>query len=86
VAVWYMGGAQGNIYQNWAWLAPGGEPGWTVVGVHDLNQDSVPDLIWQNTTTGAVAVWYMGGAQGNIYQNWAWLAPGGEPGWSVIVY
>ena len=84
IAVWYMGGAQGNIYQSWAWLSAGNMTGWTVVGAVDLNADGRPDLIWQNNSTQQVAVWYMGGSQGNTYQSWAWVDPVGQKGWTAV--
>jgi hypothetical protein len=84
VAVWYMGGAQGNIFQSFGWLNAGNLPGWTVVGAADFNGDGHPDLVWQNDSTGQVAVWYLGGAQGNIYQSWGWLCGGNMPGWRAI--
>jgi hypothetical protein len=83
VAVWYMGGAQGNVYQSFGWLNSGNLSGWTVVGAADLNLDGHPDLIWQDTT-GQVAVWYMGGPQGNVYQSFAWIASGNMSGWTAI--
>ena len=33
--------------------------GWEVVGSGDFNHDSMPDLIWRNTTTGQNVVWFM---------------------------
>jgi FG-GAP-like repeat/Cohesin domain/FG-GAP repeat len=83
-AIWYMGGAQGATYQSWAWLDPVAQTGWSVVGAVDLNGDGHPDLIWQSDTTQQVAVWYMGGAQGNTYQSWGWLSVGVETGWTAI--
>jgi Beta-propeller repeat/FG-GAP-like repeat/Viral BACON domain/Putative binding domain, N-terminal/FG-GAP repeat len=84
VAVWYMGGAGGNVFQSFGWLNSGNMSGWTVVGAVDLNADGHPDLIWQNNSTGQVAVWYMGGAQGNVYQSWAWIDPVGQTGLTAI--
>ena len=43
----------------------------------------VPDLVWQNDTTRAVTVWYMGGAQGATFQGWNYLS-GGAAGWKVV--
>jgi hypothetical protein len=84
VAAWYMGGTQGNVYQSWSWLAAGNMAGWTLVGAADLNADGHPDLIWQLNSTGQVAVWYMGGAQGNVYQSWNWVSSGNMAGWRAI--
>ena len=62
-----------------------GVPGWTVRGIGDLNADGHPDVVWQNDATGQVAVWYLGGPQGNIFQSGNWLSEEGVPGWKVIV-
>ena len=83
-AVWYLGGTEGNTYQSWAWLNAANMPGWTLRGAADFNGDGHPDLIWQKDSTRQVAVWYMGGAQGNTYQSWAWLSGGGLPGWTLV--
>jgi Beta-propeller repeat/FG-GAP-like repeat len=82
VIVWYMGGSQYNTMLSWAELAPP-EPGWAVVGLADLNRDGIPDLVWQNESTGQVEVWYMTGSQGNIMLSWASIS-GPEPGWTAI--
>ncbi len=84
VAVWYMGGPQGNVYESWGWLSAGNMLGWTFVGAVDFNGDGHPDLIWQNQSTGQVAVWYMGGPLGNVYQSWAWLAARNMTGLNLV--
>jgi hypothetical protein len=84
VTVNYYGGAGGAVYQGWAYLNAAGVPGWSVVGVADMNGDGVPDLIWQNDTTKVVTVNYYGGAGGAVYQGWAYLNSVGNPGWSVV--
>lgn len=70
---------------GWAWLNASGNPGWSVVGTGDFNGDGVPDLVWQNNSTGQVTVNYYGGAQGTTLQGWAWLEPAGYPGWRTLV-
>ena len=84
VTVQYYGGAQGAVFQGWNWLRSTGIPGWTVVGAADFNGDGVPDLIWQNDTTRQVTVHFYGGAQGAVFQGWAWLNSAGIPGWKVV--
>jgi hypothetical protein len=84
VTVNYYGGASGTLYQGWAYLNAAGVPGWSVVGVADMNRDGVPDLIWQDDTTKQVTVNYYGGAGGAVYQGWAYLNSAGAPGWSVV--
>jgi hypothetical protein len=34
---------------------------WKIMGNGDMNADGKPDLIWQNISTGYLAVWYMNG-------------------------
>jgi hypothetical protein len=85
VTVNYYGGPAGATYLGWNWLNSTGHPGWTVVAVADMNNDGVPDLIWQNNTTNQVTVNYYGGAGGAVYQSWNWLNSAGEPaGWHVV--
>jgi hypothetical protein len=86
VALWYMGGAQGTTYESWSWLAPGNMQGWTLISSADFNGDGQPDLLWEDNSTGQAAVWYMGGAQGNTYESWAWMDSGATPGtgWTLI--
>ena len=49
-----------------------------------MNGDGVPDLIWQNNTTGTVTVNFYGGAGGATYETYAWLQQGsGYNAWRV---
>lgn len=50
----------------------------------DFNGGGVPDLVWQNTTTSQVGVWYMGGTGGAVRQSSAWISESGVPGWTVV--
>ena len=84
VAVWYMGGAQGNTLLWWDWLSSTGLTGWRVAGTGDFNGDGKPDLVWQNDATQQVVVWFLGGSQGNSYLGWDWLAQDGVAGWYVV--
>ncbi len=84
VLVWYMGGSQGAVPQGWTWLSQAGVPGWRIVAARDFNSDGKPDLVWQNENTRQVTVWYMGGTQGNVPQNWSWLSQAGVPGWRIV--
>jgi UDP-N-acetylglucosamine:LPS N-acetylglucosamine transferase len=79
VTVWFMGGSQGAVYQSQTYI--GATPGYTLSAVGDMNQDGVPDLLFQNDTTRLVTVWFMGGTQGAVYQSQA--AVGISPGWTL---
>ncbi len=85
VTVNYYGGPGGATYIGWAFLNAGGVPGWTAKGAIDLDQNGVPDLIWEDDSTGMVTVNYYGGPGGAQYLGWAWMNSGGNPGWNVIV-
>ena len=37
---------------------------WTVVAAADFNGDGIPDLVWQDPSTGTVQIWFMTGANG----------------------
>ncbi len=84
VTVWYLGrdatGAPVRI--GWNFLSSSGVPGWHVVGAADFNADGSPDIVWQNDNTRQVTVWYLGGAQGNVFLGWTSLTAG-VAGWRV---
>lgn len=62
VLVWYMDGAT-QLSTAVLWPASSvGDSAWVPIAAGDFNADSKPDLIWRNTTSGRVIVWYMDGA------------------------
>jgi hypothetical protein len=61
--VWLMNGVNARAT---TFLAPDGagqisDLTWEIRAVGDLNGDHHPDLIWQNTATGLLGVWYLSG-------------------------
>jgi hypothetical protein len=84
VTVNYYGGAGGSVYQGWNYLNSASAPGWHVASVADFNGDGVPDLVWQNDTTGQVTVHYYGGPGGATDLGWKWLNSTGATGWQVV--
>jgi hypothetical protein len=80
VSVWFM---NGQVYMgNWAYIARGVPLEWKIVGTADLNFDGNIDLIWQDTVTGDVTVWYMNGP---VYTgNWTYLARGVSTQWKIV--
>ena len=59
--IWYMGGPEGITFLSAADLDQTNP--WRIVGSADFNGDGVPDVLWQDPTTGTVQIWYMGGTQ-----------------------
>jgi len=86
VNVNYYGGAGGATLLSSAVLNAGAQvAGWKVVAAVDMNGDGVPDLIWQNSSSGQVNVNYYGGAGGATLSGFAVLRMGGETaGWHVV--
>jgi len=57
VVAWYM---QAYRYLGGAATSINPAVGYQIVGVADFNNDGHPDLMYQNTSTGALVIWYMG--------------------------
>jgi hypothetical protein len=72
-------------YTGWNWLDKNNDSGWAVRGVADMNGDSVPDLIWEDISTGQATVHYFGGAGGAVDEGWEWFRNGaGSAGWLIV--
>ncbi|MGA2738617.1 MAG: VCBS repeat-containing protein [Bryobacteraceae bacterium] len=78
----YVGGVPTDT--GWNWLDQAGASGWSVRAVADMNGDGVPDLIWEDNSTGQATVHFYGGAGGAVDEGWAWLRNGvSAPGWRI---
>lgn len=82
VKEWFLGGAQGNVYNGAIWVNQSSIPGWVVVAWADFNGDGVPDLVWQNQATRQASVSYLS-ASGNVI-GVNWFSQAGQPGWSIV--
>jgi hypothetical protein len=82
--VWYMGGPERNVMQSWNWLTAIETRGWKIVAATDFNGDGKPDLLWQNDVTRQASIWFMGGAEGNRWDTWTWLAASDVPSWRIV--
>jgi hypothetical protein len=82
----YYGGAGGASLIGWACLSCGIDTAnWQVVAAADFDGNGVPDLVYQNQTTGQVNVDYYGGAGGTSLIGWACLSCGiNAANWKLI--
>ena len=81
LAVWYMNGV--DLISS-ALLTPSnpGSLDWRVVSVVDRNQDRQPDLLFQNSADGTLAIWYMNDVKLNSVELSTPSSPGGT--WKVV--
>jgi hypothetical protein len=62
--IWYMNGAIWN--GGYAEVEPTlNYPNWSIVGIADFNRDHSPDLLWRDSTSGRMTIWYMDGPMWN---------------------
>jgi hypothetical protein len=62
--IWYMDGATWT--GEYADILPAvTDSNWSVIGVADFNGDNNPDLLWRDSSTGRVVIWYMNGPTWN---------------------
>jgi hypothetical protein len=63
------------------------DPRWKIRGTGDLDGDGYPDIVWQDTTAGGVAVWFMQRlADGTITSRdtrWTSQPIVGDPEWKI---
>jgi hypothetical protein len=79
--IWYLNGPEGVTVSGSADLTQT-NPGNQIVGIADFDGNGSPDVLWQNTTTGAVEVWYMGSSGGNVFVSSANITEGNP--WHVV--
>lgn len=89
-AVWLMTGVDATLTTL---LEPSGaaqvsELSWEIRATGDMNGDGYPDLIWQNSATGQMAVWFMLGAT-RIGTNYLYTAEGtntieSDMNWKIV--
>ena len=61
VGVWLMSGVN-TISTAALWPATNsGDSDWVPVATGDFNADGKPDIIWRNSTSGRVIIWFMNG-------------------------
>lgn len=81
ISVWFMNPSFGNYALSATVITPTQDPSWKCVSVNDFNGDSQPDLLFQNTTTGQLAIWYM---NGTTVAGAAYITPSQDPQWRCV--
>jgi len=59
VQLWLMNGLARTSVLNLSFGGLGGDPNWRVVGAGYFNEDQAPDILWRNSATGQLKVWFM---------------------------
>ncbi len=62
LVIWYLNGT--SVVNYGAPFATVSDTHWQVAGVADFDGDGHPDLLWENSATGQVLVWNLGGEDG----------------------
>ncbi len=62
LVIWYLNGT--SVVNYGAPFATVSDTHWQVAGVADFDGDGHPDLLWENSATGQVLVWNLGGGDG----------------------
>ena len=73
--IWFLGGSGQNLTIKGAANLTSRNV-WRISGAADFNGDGRPDVVWQDPATGAVQIWFLGGAQGNVVTGAMNLAAG----------
>jgi hypothetical protein len=55
-----------------------------VVGLADMDNNGVPDIVWQEDTTRSVGTWYMSGPRGTNLLEIQYQQPNSYPGWTIV--
>jgi len=57
---WVMNGLT-QVFDVWLTPRVVADTNWEIVAIIDANGDTKPDLVWRNSSTGALIMWYMNG-------------------------
>ena len=57
---------------------------WGCVAALDVDKDGAPDLLWYNSTTGKIVIWYMNASLVRVTGKFATPANAGDNNWKVL--
>ena len=78
----WLGTSSGGFTNNDTNAAGFAPTSWTVAGTGDFNGDGIDDILWRNTSTGALSDW-LGNANGGFTNNDANAAGWAPTNWSI---
>jgi hypothetical protein len=81
IALWYTTGANLATISGGDYTSVTPPAGWKVVGIGDFNGDGKSDLVFQNQTSGQIAIWFM---NGYLYSGGVLLPVTPLAGWNVV--
>ena len=79
----WLGTSSGGFTNNDANAAGFAPTSWTIAGTGDFNGDGIDDILWRNTSSGAISDW-LGNPNGGFTNNDANAAGWAPTNWSVI--
>ena len=81
---WLLGGANGRVITSQGYVWSGNLPQWRIAAIADLNQNGTQDLVLQNSDTGAVNYWLLGGLNGVQIISSGMFWAGGDKQWKAL--
>ena len=84
--VWYMNGVTRTGSQDFASdLTVPTNKGWGIAGIGDYNGDGKPDLLFWESFSGALQIWYLNGINRTGFSNFpASLEVSQSTGWAIV--
>ena len=79
IQVWMMVGANRTSFVTLSINVPG--PNWQIRGLGDFDRDGNVDIVWHNSSTGQIQVWFMNGTTRTSFVTLSLTVPG--PDWQL---
>ena len=80
VYIWFMNGSTIASQAEVSVVSP--SSGWNIAGVGDFNDDGNADILWQNSTSGEIYIWFMNGSTIASQAEVSVVSP--TSGWSIV--
>ena len=80
VYIWFMNGSTIASQASVETVSP--SSGWNIVGVGDFNDTGIADILWQNSISGQVYIWFMNGSTITSQAQVGVVSP--SSGWNIV--